>query len=469
MINYKTFLENEETAETFDAEHFKKELSLLIDKFLADLKASLTSAPANAGGNTGFFDKIKNWWTNLRYGKDNTSNPNYWKNRFGELGKNESLSMEEYFLIKEFSEKLETVDILEDNNQNIRLFKIIDDWGNRFKTGLLDIVSKMEIQAGTTPEAPVASTPSKAPEAPADSSKVPNKNVGINTPSIANNLQQQMSDEESIEPHDADGKSWKELSIAERKRWNRIGGGILRIKSKIYEDDVGNELPYILRIGDPRIKTLEKFHLRLHNRLLRLGRIESYSNPIETKNELDQRINKVKENIKNARDDIDEKTRLAQNLDQERAKMTGDSELNKEQIASELEAFQDDPGYLAAKDALDSGNLLTAKRFLDSKKRKGRGRPPKGQEFKFQPAEGTKEADLMKALNDLHLAPDEHKKFVKDLADGKIAKVEKDIKNIKLANSQEFDPPPDHNPFPVFETTLADKINYYKAKLIFRD
>lgn len=466
MINYKTFLENEEvSAETFDAEHFKKELSLLIDKFLADLKTSLTSGPVGAG-NTGFFDKIKNWWTNLRYGKDNTSNPNYWKNRFGELGKNESLSMEEHFLIKEFSEKLEAVNILEDNNQNIRLFKIIDDWGNRFKTGLLDIVSKMEIKAGATPDAP-SDTPQA--NAPADNSKVPAKNVGINTPSIANNLQQQMSDEESIEPHDANGKSWKELSIAERKRWNRIGGGVLRIKSKIYEDDVGNELPYILRIGDPRIKTLEKFHLRLHNRLLRLGRIESYSNPIEAKNELDQRINKVKENIKNARDDVDEKTRLGQTLDQERTKMTGDAELNKEEIATELEAFQDDPGYLAAKDALDSGNLLTAKRFLDSKKRKGRGRPPKGQEFKFQPAEGTKEADLLKSLNDLFLAPDEHKKLVKDLADGKITKVAKDIEKIKRVNGQEFDHDPSHNPFPVFETTLADKINYYKAKLIFRD
>ncbi len=66
MINYKTFLENEEApADTFDAEHFKRELSLLIDKFLADLKNNLTSAAPADTNNSGFFNKIKNWW-NLR-------------------------------------------------------------------------------------------------------------------------------------------------------------------------------------------------------------------------------------------------------------------------------------------------------------------------------------------------------------------------------------------------------------------
>lgn len=143
------------------------DLSNKIDELITDLKnkfLSLANAkPVGTGpdGKVGIWDNVKSWWSKLRYGK------------FGNLGQVESepkkeepkteciqFSLQEYRVLKNSCDELsaaigknqESLNEEESENiKNLKLFRIIDGWGNKFKQVILDLVYPQ------TPEPPVVS------------------------------------------------------------------------------------------------------------------------------------------------------------------------------------------------------------------------------------------------------------------------------------------------------------------------
>jgi|688.fasta_scaffold20833_3 hypothetical protein len=132
----------------------KSELSSLIslvDEFVKLLKKELLSVEAPMS--RGIWDKMKNWWYNLTK-KNDPKNPYFYKNKFGALGHPEEtdlaieskrLSLEEYKFIRDCYEDLESsLEVLSEetvndseNIKNLKLFKIIDSWANRFKKAII--------------------------------------------------------------------------------------------------------------------------------------------------------------------------------------------------------------------------------------------------------------------------------------------------------------------------------------------
>jgi hypothetical protein len=152
--------------EATDIEKKKLELSGKIDELIADLKnrflALSKEGPIGTGpeGKVGVWDRVKNWWNKLRYGK------------FGNLSQVEKepelpvpagsvekaeepkseciqFSFQEYRVLKNSCSELELVieknqeslnEEESDNLKNLKLFRIIDDWGKKFKQVMLDLV-----------------------------------------------------------------------------------------------------------------------------------------------------------------------------------------------------------------------------------------------------------------------------------------------------------------------------------------
>ena len=127
------------------------DLSDQIDKLITDLKnkflAVANAKPVGTGpdGKVGIWDNVKSWWGKLRYGK------------FGNLGQVESepkteciqFSLQEYRILKNSCDELvaamgknqESLNEEESENiKNLKLFRIIDGWGNKFKQVILDLV-----------------------------------------------------------------------------------------------------------------------------------------------------------------------------------------------------------------------------------------------------------------------------------------------------------------------------------------
>ena len=140
----------------------RAELAKKIDSFVEELKRSFL---ATSYSPTGVWDKVKNWWNNLRFGADNPQNKYFNKNRFGSLGvdpeqeqkdatpapKSECIkfSLKEFRILKENHDELfESINEIkkglnEDESEslkNLKLFRIIDDWAKKFKSELVDFV-----------------------------------------------------------------------------------------------------------------------------------------------------------------------------------------------------------------------------------------------------------------------------------------------------------------------------------------
>lgn len=152
--------------EATDIEKKKLELSGKIDELIADLKRRFLDlskeGPIGTGpeGKVGVWDRVKNWWNKLRYGK------------FGNLSQVEKepelpvpagsaekaeepkseciqFSFQEYRVLKNSCNELELVveknqeslnEEESENLKNLKLFRIIDDWGKKFKQVMLDLV-----------------------------------------------------------------------------------------------------------------------------------------------------------------------------------------------------------------------------------------------------------------------------------------------------------------------------------------
>ena len=110
------------------------------------------------------------------------------------------------------------------------------------------------------------------------------------------------------------GKKWNELDPSEKMAWNIYGGGTAPGRTR---NCIGVELPWILRIGDPRHQLFDdqeagKFikpdgscggkRSPLKKVFNNQGRIESPDDPITTRGELEARVSKAKSVVEAAKE-----------------------------------------------------------------------------------------------------------------------------------------------------------------------
>lgn len=104
-------------------------------------------------------------------------------------------------------------------------------------------------------------------------------------------------DDESSLPPKSDGREWKDLSPHDRELWDQAGGGNAGDASfhARHHLDI-RTLPWIMRIGDPRLAHIEKIPGRsLYNRLVRQKRIENPAHPITTVIQLEKAVEEAKQ------------------------------------------------------------------------------------------------------------------------------------------------------------------------------
>ena len=155
-----------------------------VDSMVTMLKNQIISPSYGAGGTDprrGIWDRFKNWMSNMWYGRYSSKNPYYFMNTLGDFAgsqakpdkpktgdvekdeeKKESfcplgLSLSEYHTIKSLFDKLE-IDLgllaemdLPPGAENLRVMRMIDDWGKNLKLALKKIMMDHE---RTTPDSP---------------------------------------------------------------------------------------------------------------------------------------------------------------------------------------------------------------------------------------------------------------------------------------------------------------------------
>ena len=303
MLSFKDFRNgtepkaavNETAAATIceDRNPYLAKVDKIVDDFVAQLKAELMRGAAGSPS-ASLWQRFKKGVSNLWYGKSNPDNPYVYQNRFGELGQkvesvtNIHIPLEEYKVVREafrvFEEEISTG--VESGAANLRLMKVIDDQAALLKRKLRDLMnavgSKMDF--GPKPQQmrpPIRFSKPASETPPADST----------TPTPTDDAKSQ--DAFHFENLPKTNKKWEELTEVEKQVWNHLGGGLV---PRSHRSSVGVELPYVLRIGDPRIKKIEaanklKWFKDRH-------RIELASKPINSQAELQQAVQKVKEGIR---------------------------------------------------------------------------------------------------------------------------------------------------------------------------
>lgn len=112
------------------------------------------------------------------------------------------------------------------------------------------------------------------------------------------------------------GKKWEQLNPVEKEAWNHYGGGISTRRhrvSGIAEDEkaLTLRLPWILRLGDPRREDYQNAIIHKKNNvgadkerkspfwahLIRMGRIETDKDPIQSEADLNMRVSDIKKKI----------------------------------------------------------------------------------------------------------------------------------------------------------------------------
>lgn len=98
----------------------------------------------------GVWDRLKNWWHNMWYGRYDERNPYYHTNilgdRLGRYVKKEHISLSQYKTLKEQADKLEnSLNLLIEAGEGsyLVLHKVVDDWANDFKSTIMKMASEM--------------------------------------------------------------------------------------------------------------------------------------------------------------------------------------------------------------------------------------------------------------------------------------------------------------------------------------
>ena len=387
MLDFKTYRETAPVATTPD-DSIDAAVDSIVNKWVGELIASLTTGAAPGGGHPtdgtslsppygpaqkrGLWDRFKGTLSNLWWGRDNSKNPYRWVNKFGDdLGVESFLnivSLQDYNLLKETCDELEQQLNEVSGVENLRLVKIIRASAEHLKSYLkqaltnasaktpeLTMAQKMGQHSAQTNDAkpataaPVTPTQANDPATPTQADDAQNNPAtpagDVNQPKDQDQTQNQQApthNEYNTPP--TMGKKWADLSTEEIDAWNNYGGkkigGMRPITSRCLRYLKGNspgqnatpitQIPWVLRIGDPRLEILQSLakdatarfadtHLGevppeiikktpkfcksdsgLFKKLLNAGGIETPIKKIENEDDLKERIEAAKIAIKNA-------------------------------------------------------------------------------------------------------------------------------------------------------------------------
>ena len=118
------------------------ELGRLVDDFVKILKNSIINSPTEKRG---VWDRIKNWWSNLIHGQTSTSNPYYWQNKLGGMGRTvectDLMPLEHYKVIREQAVLLE--EMIPAVAEKLQIVHIIDSWAKNFKKAIINLAYYM--------------------------------------------------------------------------------------------------------------------------------------------------------------------------------------------------------------------------------------------------------------------------------------------------------------------------------------
>ena len=257
-------------------EQIIKHLENQIDYFVYELKRSIINSAITGHQSQTIWDKFKGFMQNLYYGKGNVNNPNLTKNILGHgLGsasagntentneqktENRIIPLHCYRFFKEWHDDLNSsmllltedyqVPEIPNHIKNTQLNKIIDNWAIKFKKAILNTI---QLLTGTSV------TPSEAPEKPSEAP----------------------ADEGTKEEKIAKAVSNYQEMRGQIAKFNTAGGNEMpspyNPKRKIAGINIQN-LPYILRYGDPRIDLIKIDQPKYFSELVKLGRIETEKN-----------------------------------------------------------------------------------------------------------------------------------------------------------------------------------------------
>ncbi|RTK96614.1 MAG: hypothetical protein EKK64_03250 [Neisseriaceae bacterium] len=306
--NFRGIVENENIPAQVDNQKEQEivaKINAIVDSWTQELISLLlkSSSGSGSGAKRGLWDRFKGTVSNLWHGRDGESNPYKWVNKFGDnLGQRESFSLEQYKNLKE------TCDILEhqinEDVENLRIFQLIKSAAAKLKQDLhTALVSKPEISnsgnatiapvaADSRPKnpSPVAAEPLKQTVAGSKSSPEseiepeiyqrhkhlpPESNLAQATTQPAKEAPEEKVPEKKEEPSQVSsqqqkvdfytnpptsGLAWENLNASHIEKWNKYGGGTgNNIGGDCFKFTKGTpitKLPYILRIGDPRIEII---------------------------------------------------------------------------------------------------------------------------------------------------------------------------------------------------------------------
>lgn len=107
----------------------KQEISQVIDQWVNDLVKEKLAGPMSPNLQRGLWDRLKGTLSNIWHGRYNQSNPNYWKNRFGDdLGVEESYSpsvftLDEYKQLRNAVKEAE--EVVKENAADVEKLRIV--------------------------------------------------------------------------------------------------------------------------------------------------------------------------------------------------------------------------------------------------------------------------------------------------------------------------------------------------------
>ncbi|MEI8269978.1 MAG: hypothetical protein WCG45_01285, partial [bacterium] len=301
--NFRGIVENENIPAQVDnqkEQEIAAKINAIVDSWTQELISLLlkSGSGTGSGAKRGLWDRFKGTVSNLWHGRDGESNPYKWVNKFGDnLGQRESFSLEQYKNLKE------TCDILEyqinEDVENLRIFQLIKSAAAKLKQDLhTAIVNKPEISnsgnATIAPAAevrpknpsPVAAEPLKQTSSTSQGSPesemepelyqrhkhLPPVSNWAQTPNQTSKEAPKEEPEKKEEPQvssqqqkgdfytnpPTSGLAWENLNASHIEKWNKYGGGTGNSLGgdcfKFTKGTPITKLPYILRIGDPRIE-----------------------------------------------------------------------------------------------------------------------------------------------------------------------------------------------------------------------
>lgn len=385
MLDFKTYRENTPAQpvaapdSTIDAE-----VDSIVDKWVSELIASLTtgvgpghptdgtslSPPYGQAQKRGLWDRFKGTLSNLWWGRDHKNNPYRWVNKFGDdLGVESflnSISLQDYKLLKETCDELEQQLNEVNGVENLRLVKIIRASAEHLKNYLKQALANTAAVATAKPdfgkmgahsagidankgtESPATQPQDATAQQPQDTTQdATTQQPQDTTAQDAKDTAQQPQDQQQPAHNEYNtpptvGKKWADLSAEEIESWNNYGGkkigGMRPITSRCLKYLKGNtptenatpitQIPWVLRLGDPRIEILQSLskestarfadtHLgqvppeilkrtpkfcksdsKLYKILLNSGGIETPINKIESEDDLRSKIEEAKIAIK---------------------------------------------------------------------------------------------------------------------------------------------------------------------------